>query len=314
MSTALAVRPRRSTDEAEDLGDRIAILGAELHAGLHRMLVLIARFDAMRYWALAGHRSSAHWLAFRVGLDLGTARERVRVARALTNLPETDAAMSRGELSFSKVRAVTRVAEAETEADLLEAARGCTARDLEYVVRAWKKGSCKDEAEWEKERHASRYLFAFPDDDGMYRVNGRLDPEVGALLMRAIEAATDALYRKRDRDELAVEDDREAAQRRADALGLLTERSLAAGFGGKSACTAACAEESETFPREHPGSEAPISGTRAERYQVMLQWSRRSSWPGGTPSPSRAGPSWRTGHAFPRKRPGGCAAMRGSCG
>jgi hypothetical protein len=155
------------------------------------------------------------------------------------------------------------VANAENEEDLLELATGCTTAQLERLVRAWKKGSSKDEAEWEKERHRSRAFSVFPDDDGMYAVRGRLTPEVGALLMRAIEAASDALFREERLPGMPA-CEREAAQRRADAVGLLSERALAAGFGGAAGGRAAgcgC---------EPPSEAAPISGTRAERYQVLL--------------------------------------------
>ena len=161
--------------------------------------------------------------------------------------------MARGELSFSAVRALTRIADPENEADLLDLARGCTTQQLERMVRAWKRGSRKDEATLKRERHESRTFSVFPDDDGMYAVRGRLDPEVGALLMRALEAGSDALFREQSVPaelESAAARARAAAQRRADAVGLLAERALAAGFGGS--------------------SNAPLSGTRAERYQVVL--------------------------------------------
>ncbi|NIY07539.1 MAG: DUF222 domain-containing protein, partial [Gemmatimonadetes bacterium] len=138
---------------------------------------------------LGGHRSCAHWLSFRTGIDLGAAREKVRTARALAELPETSASMARGELSFSQVRALTRVADADNEGELLELARGCTTAQLERVVRGWKRGSRQDEATRERERHERRCLSVFPDEDGMYVVRGRLTPEQGALLMRTIEAA-----------------------------------------------------------------------------------------------------------------------------
>jgi len=121
----------------------------------------------------------------------------VRAARALVGLPRIGAAMSKGELSFTAVRALTRVATPENEGDLLELARGCTAAQLERVVRAYKRGSRQDEAAIERERFDSRTLSVFPDDDGMYVVKGKLTPEVGALLMRAVEAADDALFRGR---------------------------------------------------------------------------------------------------------------------
>jgi hypothetical protein len=240
--------PFTDADSLEELGDEIATLAAHIYAATHRLLVLIAEFDRRRGWELGGHRSCAHWLTARTKIDLGTAREKVRTARALEALPETSASMARGELSFSAVRALTRVAEAETEGELLELARGCSIAQLERVVRGWKLLGRKDEADLERMRHESRRLAVFPGDDGMYVIHGRLAPEVAAVLMRALEAASDALYRAGPRglkpDAEAV---KEAGQRRADAIGLLAERALAAGFEA-----------------------GPASGSRAERYQVHL--------------------------------------------
>jgi hypothetical protein len=298
-----AALPESDDDVLDALEEEIVVLSAHIHAATHRLLALIARYDSLRGWELAGHRSCAHWLAYRTGLDLGTAREKVRAARSLERLPETSAAMARGELSFSQLRALSRVATAENEGDLLELAKGCTTAQLERMVRAVRKGTEADEAEAEKRRYRSRTLSVFPDDDGMYVVRGRLTAEEGALLMRAIEAAGDALYREERWSPAVVkaaaarghvlegETEREAAQRRADALGLVAERALAAGFGGRRRRDGAGGEE--TDPAEgaagavpeaagdaHPedaadaeppnGLPVPISGSRAERYQVVL--------------------------------------------
>jgi hypothetical protein len=243
--------PFADADALEELEEEIVILAAHLHAGEHRLLVLVADFDRRRGWELGGHRTCAHWLAFRTGIDLGAARERVRAARALTELPETGAAMSRGELSFSAVRALTRVATPENEADLLDLARGCTTAQLERIVRGFKLGSRQDEAERERARHEAREFSVFPNEEGMYVVRGRLTPEIGALLMRVVDAASDVLFRERRpagaSENVSAETSRRvAAQRRADAIGLVAERALAAGFGDSR------------------------SGTRAERYQVVL--------------------------------------------
>ena len=248
--------------------------------------MLIAEFDRLKGWERDGHRSCAHWLAFNTGIDLGAAREKVRAARALEDLPETSAAMSRGALSFAKVRALTRVATAENEGDLLELARGSTAADLERMVRGWRVASAKDEAELERIRHASRTLSVFPGDDGMYVVRARLDPEVGALLMRVVEAACDALYRQG----LCGRSDGRchagaAASRRVGFAG-------GAGDGGRvrnvdwspdrphslgAAPTVIRGNEPSVPPRR--GARAriartvapvPVSGSRAERYQVLL--------------------------------------------
>ncbi len=247
-------------DALQDLGDEIATLAAHMHAAEYRFLTLIAEFDRLRGWEPGGHRSCAHWLAFRTGIDRGAARERVRAARALVDLPRISASMAQGELSFAKVRALTRLATPESEADLLELAQCSTAAQLERTVRAWRRLSRWDEAELERMRHRSRCFSVFPDEDGMYLVRGRLDPEVGAMLMRAVEAASDALFR-RDISERTSErtskdpsDEIEPKQRRADAVGLLAERALAVGFGSTG-------EDAES---------ADVSGSRAERYQVVL--------------------------------------------
>ena len=179
--------PFTDADALEELEEEIVILAAHIHAATHRLLSLVAEFDQRRGWELGGHRTCAHWLAFRTGLDLGTARENVRAARALAGLPETSAAMQRGELSFCAVRALTRVATPENEADLLDLARGCTTAQLERVVRGFKLGSRQDEADRERIRHESREFSVFPDEEGMYVVRGRLTPEQGALLMRAVD-------------------------------------------------------------------------------------------------------------------------------
>jgi hypothetical protein len=244
--SAYTASPAPVTARLEALEEEIVFLAAHLHAAEHRFLTLIAEYDRLRGWELGGHRSCAHWLAFRTGFDLGACRERVRAARALANLPLTSASMSRGELSFSKVRALSRVATPENEGDLLDLARGCTAAQLERVVRGFKLGSRQDEVERERERLKSRRLSVFPDDEGMYEVKGRLTPEQGALLMRAIEAASDSLYREKSVS--AETSSQGSARLRADALALLAERALAAGFG----------------------ESAPVSGTKAERYQVLL--------------------------------------------
>jgi hypothetical protein len=87
--------------DLERLGDEIALLSAHLEAATARLLDLIREFDARAGWD-TGFRSCAEWLSWRVGLDLGAARERVRVARALGGLPRLAGALARGELSYAK--------------------------------------------------------------------------------------------------------------------------------------------------------------------------------------------------------------------
>ncbi len=275
-------------DALQDLGDEIATLAAHIHAAEYRFLTLIAEFDRLRGWEPGGHRSCAHWLAFRTGIDLGAARERVRAARALVELPQISASMEQGELSFAQVRALTRVATAESEGELLELAHCSTAAQLERTVRAWRRLNRWDEQELERMRHRSRCFSVFPDEDGMYLVRGRLDPEVGAMLMRAVEAASDALFR-RDTSE-----DIEPKQRRADAVGLLAERALAVGFGlGKGAeCRRAEDAVTEGNGAVAHNRTAGETGADDESDGAPVKW-----------QPGRAlsgGPARRGGHARER--------------
>src|SRR5580765_8824107 len=122
------------TRSLDRLGDEIAELSAHLDAATARFLDLIREFDAREGWN-NGFRSCAHWLSWRVGLDLGAARERVRVAHALEALPRLAEVFARGELSYAKVRALTRVATPETEARLLAVGRAGTAAHVERIVR-----------------------------------------------------------------------------------------------------------------------------------------------------------------------------------
>lgn len=177
--------------------------------------------------------SEAHWLSWRTGIGLGAAREKLRVARALQQLPRIGEAMRRGELSFAKVRAITRVARPDSEEQLLELARHGTASHIERIVRAWRRVDWLEEQYNEHERHRKRELTLYVDDDGMYVLRGRLDPEVGAVLGRALAAASEALYGRRGPEDARARkcaaDGIEPAtvtQRRADAIGLIAECAL----------------------------------------------------------------------------------------
>ena len=243
------------------------------------MMTLIADFDRRGGWK-DGFGSCAEWLAWKIGIKIGPARERVRAARALENLPQTAGALREGSISYAKVRALTRVATPESEAKLLEFARAGSAANLEQMVRMWKKLSRDEELTAEQARHRSRAFSVFVDGDGMYVVKGRLEPEVGAVLMRAVEAASDALFRGEDgandaRPEAKARDPRiektdprpEPKQRRADAVGLLAERALAMGFGDGEPRDSRNGSEPDPRPEARPRIE---SGSRAERYQVMV--------------------------------------------
>ena len=126
-------------DELRRLGERIAELAARINSAEARMMTLIAEFDRRGGWKDGGYSSCAEWLAWRIGTKIGTARERVRTARALERLPQTADALKHGTISYAKVRALTRVATPERGAELLEFARAGSAAKLERTVRMWKK-------------------------------------------------------------------------------------------------------------------------------------------------------------------------------
>jgi len=141
--------------DLEQLGDRIAELSAHLDAATARLLDLIREFDAREGWS-NGFRSCAHWLSWRVGLDLGAARERVRVARALATLPRIAASLARAEISYAKARAITRVATPATEERLLTVAQTGTAEHVERIVRGWRHVDRVAEARESRQQHTSR--------------------------------------------------------------------------------------------------------------------------------------------------------------
>jgi Domain of unknown function (DUF222)/HNH endonuclease len=222
--SANAVATAESAAELERLGDEIAELAAHLDAATFRLLELIREFDARGGWN-SGFRSCAAWLNWRIGLGPGAAREHVRVARALGTLPRVSHALARGELSYSKVRELTRVATPETEERLLAAARAGTAEHVERLVRGWRRVDRKAEAQEASRRHTSRSLHVYPDEDGTVRIRGRLSPEVGALLVKALAAARETLYRQ-SRDQVPAIDPPTMEQQQADALALLAETAL----------------------------------------------------------------------------------------
>ena len=225
----------------EQLDLSIGELAAQIDAASCRLLLAVAEFDRRDGWAHAGARSCAHWLSFRTGLSLGTARDQVRVARRLEVLPRISQAFAAGRLSYSKVRALVRIATPESEKELVEIARTSTASQVERLVRAYRRVS-GTEQETARRQHEGRYLRLRYDDDGCLLLDGRLPPEVGAMVQRALEAAETELKRTQASEPVSAESagrnrqasgepsrcpvPQDAGQRRADALGLLAERGM----------------------------------------------------------------------------------------
>lgn len=121
----------------ERLEAEATTLAAHIAAATARFLEVVAELESRRSWESWEARSMAQWVSWQCGLGMRAAREHVRVAVALRELPEVRAAFGRGELSFSKVRALTRFATPEQEASDVELARQTTASQLDRIAGAY---------------------------------------------------------------------------------------------------------------------------------------------------------------------------------
>jgi hypothetical protein len=169
----------------EHLEARICELAGHLTAATCQFLLLVADFDARGGWASWEMPSCAAWLSWKCQIAPGTAREHVRVARALGGLPVIRAQFAAGRLSYAKVRALTRIAAPETEKDLAAMAAPMTAGQLERFARAHRKISRGEQEETSRRRKLTwRY-----DDTGI-GITVWLPPEQGAVVLQAIRAWT----------------------------------------------------------------------------------------------------------------------------
>ena len=219
--------------ELATLEDEITELSAHLNAATYRLLTLIREFDERLGWSGAGLMSCAHWLNWKCGIALGAAREKVRVAHALHGLPQISSALRHGRISYSKVRAMTRVATPQNEDYLLMIADHGTATHVERLVRNYRKVKRSEALERDNQFHVRRELNWYIDDDGSYVLKARLGPEQGARITQAIDAAMVTL---RDEQRNAAEDvpaGTPIAARRADALERITDCYLAGDMAGE---------------------------------------------------------------------------------
>jgi len=220
----------------EELAAEICTLAGHINAANHRWLVLVAEFDQRNGWSDCATQSCAHWLNWKCGMAMGAAREKVRVARALENLPKLSAAMASGKLSYSKAREITRVATAETEDYLLMIAEHGTAQHVEKLVRAYRRCREAEELSREVRQQQGRSVSYRYDDDGSLILNCRLPAEAGARVLKALEIALDELPRPADVPAgtsgvpaVMTKEPVPFSARRADALGLVAESFLAHG-------------------------------------------------------------------------------------
>lgn len=183
-----------------------------------RWLRLVAEFDRRQRYLHWGCQNSAKWLMWRCGLDQRAAHEKVRVARALASLPVVAAAFERGELSYSKVRAITRVAHPGIEAALVDTARAIHTAGLEQIVSGIRRSRVLNHPERPAHQPPARRSVTYRhEEDGTVVLVARLPAAEHAIVLQAI-------------DQLLEDDPKQASfeQRRADALVAVAARSLAA--------------------------------------------------------------------------------------
>lgn len=197
---------------------------------------MIREFDDRQYWAELGFQSCAHWLNFKCGFGMNAARERLRVAHALAALPKIDEAFSKGALSFSKVRAITRVANTNNEDFLLMLATHGTAHHVERLVAQYRRAKKLQDPESANDLHQRREVTYYYDHDGCLVMKVRIPADQGELVIKALEMAMEKSY-------VAVDEPEPVAARRADAL----------------------CEVSETYMNNSENS-----GSTADRYQVVV--------------------------------------------
>jgi hypothetical protein len=188
-------------EELAELEARICELAGHLAAATCRFLLLVADFDARRGWAAWDLPSCAAWLAWKCQIAPGTAREHVRVARALPGLPAIRSAFAAGTMSYAKVRALTRIAAPGTDADLAELAGPMTAGQLERFVRAHRQVSAADD----QHAAAARRLSWRVEDDGSLALSVRLPAAEGAVVLQALRAAADDLHPPAGREGVPAE-------------------------------------------------------------------------------------------------------------
>ena len=209
-------------------------------------------------WHLDGICSCAHWLNWKCGIGMNAAREKVRVANALGELPKISASFARGEISYSKVRAMTRVATAENEDYLLMIAHHGTAYHVETLVRKYRRAKRLQDLQEANKQHDERSLQVFYEPDGSITLQVHLPAEKGALVLKAIELAME--------EEKAVQERlRERAAREEyadpDVSGEFEDEHLP--FDHRRADTLTNMAESYL-------ANGPAASSSADRYQVVL--------------------------------------------
>jgi len=229
MNTEKAPEVRLISIDELDRG--IVNLAARINAATFELLILIRQFDERGGWLKWGLSNCAEWLHWRCDLSMSTAREKVRVAHALKTLSAISTAFSSGELSYSKVRPLTRVARTDNEEALLAFALKTTASRVEERCRELRCGTVESVNEANR-TNACRSLRVHRDSErGTMTITVELPLETGELLEKALDRARDSAA-----SQIAERIDECWAAQQADAL-ITVANAYLSGTNESSACT-----------------------------------------------------------------------------
>ena len=170
-------------------GEQLVALGWEINASRHRAVHLAAAFDDEREWFHQGLRGPGQWIARELQIHHSTASEWVRIGHALSFLPLTDAAFAANEISYAKAQILTRWANADNEAELLDLARDRPAGRLTTAIaKALADGDDETDTDRDARHHEDRSLTSYTDGDGMTIIRLRLPPAMAKVILAIIEA------------------------------------------------------------------------------------------------------------------------------
>jgi hypothetical protein len=185
-----------TTIPLDQLATQIAEFARCIDAAKHHLLTRIREFDARDGWAGSGCVSMVTWLSWWTATSTKAASEHLRVARALGRLPLIEHAFATGELSYSKVRAITRVAEPESQQSLLDIAKSATASQLDRIIAGWRRAHAHKTSDVGSEHR--RYAKLRTTEGGMVRLTAQLGPEEALVVQRALDLANSPAGDSRD--------------------------------------------------------------------------------------------------------------------
>ncbi|NQZ07003.1 MAG: DUF222 domain-containing protein [Algicola sp.] len=259
-------------DSDGELADKLTLLAGQINAATYRFLKLLAEFDSRKGWCKHGIRSCSAWLNLKCCMASATAREKLRVAHCLENLPETNLAFENGVLSYSKVRAITRVATDDNEKIFLDIAMSGTANHMDELVRRYQKVDESQQPVEQGDEYQKRQLNYFQDREGMWIIRAKLPQVEGGLLIKALEeisrqqnkndSAEATAQEQNDSAEAALVEQASYSQKRADAIAALAEHFIATAtvddenggikaLAGHERCQVVLHVQAETLQAEH---------------------------------------------------------------